>query len=194
MDEPGPRGTLCITNPSFEAYLPGDAQANQPSQSNPPGWMVCAGATATSSICGFRPTDQSQYVGLSVGLAPLLNNPGSIDTPLCTNLEVGVTYSLTVDVGLDTAPTDSGGAGEPPFLQIWGATTKCMTQGTSELLWSSPSLLNACEWRRTCKSFTPSAPYTDLILVPGTSGSSAFNAAPTYIVVDNLVASPFCGP
>jgi hypothetical protein len=192
IDEPGPRGTVCLIDKSFEVYLPGDAQANQPVQSHPLGWSVCAGALATSQICGLRPTDQDSYVGLSVGLAPYLNNPASIDTILCDTLEAGVTYALSVDVGLDTLQADSGGPGEPPFLQIWGATTACMAQGPYELLWSSPSLLNACMWRRVCKSFTPSAPYDHLVMIPGTSSSSAFRVGPTYIVVDNLVTPSAC--
>ena len=192
-DEPGPRGTICIGNKSFESYLPGDAQANQPVQPNPPGWKVCSGATATTPICGLRPTDQDSYVGLSVGLAPYLNNPGSIDGVLCEPLEVGVTYSLSADIGLDTLQADSGSPGEPPFLQIWGATDECITQGAAyELLWSSPSLLKTCGWKTYCNSFTPSAPYTHLVLIPGTSSSSAFWAGPTYIIVDNLVPSTAC--
>lgn len=197
MDEaPPPQGDVCLMNPSFErpvadaqARPAGDAQVTQPLTPNPPQWLVCAGSMASTSSCGLQPTEGDSYVGLSVGLAPLLNDPTSIDTTLCAPLEVGFTYSLTVDFGLDEPITDAGFPGEPPSLQILGSSAACTRK---ELLWRSPSLPNACIWRKFCMSFTPAAEYTHLLLVPETSSSSALSLAPTYVIVDNLVSTHGC--
>ena len=133
MDEPPlPPGTVCLENPSFERHLPGDAQASQPVQSMPLGWAVCAGVTANSSSCGLPPTNQDSYVGLSVGLvAPFVYGPASISSPLCAPLEVGTTYALTVDYGLDTPVPDAAGTGEPPALQNLGRHDEVRDEGAT---------------------------------------------------------------
>jgi hypothetical protein len=192
MDEPAlPPGTLCLEDPSFEKHLPGDAQVNQPVQNMPPGWVVCpGGVTANSSSCGLPPTDQDEYVGLSVGLvAPFVYGPGSISTQLCASLEVGTTYALTVDYGLDTPVPDAQSNGEPPALQIWGGTKQCEMK---EQLWRSASLPDACLWRTTCRTFVPSAAYRYLTLFPEIGSPSSLIYAQAYVIVDNLRPSPTC--
>jgi hypothetical protein len=191
MDEPPlPPGTICIEDPSFEKHLPGDAQVNQPVQNMPPGWVVCAGITASMSSCGLPPTDQDEYVGLSVGpAAPFVFGIGTISTKLCANLEAGTTYALTVDYGLDTPTPDAAGPGEPPALQIWGGTMPCEMK---EQLWRSASLPYACLWRTTCRTFAPSAAYNYLTLIPEIGSPSAVIYAQAYVIVDNLRPSPTC--
>ena len=185
MDEsepPAMPGAVCVNNFGFEAHLPGDAQAKQPLQPMPPGWQVCSGLTASTSSCRLPATQGDNYVGLSLGFLPFVG-PASIDGEFCNALEVGVAYSLSVDVGLDMPLTDSGSATQPPALQIWGATTTCMQQ---ELLGTSYPLVSACMWTSFCMNITPSAPYDHLVLVPETGSDTTLGLLPTYVIVDNL--------
>ncbi len=178
-----------LKNGSFEAHLPGDAQATQPLQRSPPGWVVCGGVTASTSSCKLRPTDGDSYVGLSLGLLPWVP-PASIDGIICA-LQVGATYSLSGDVGLDMPLTDSGSVAQPPSLQIWGGTAMC---SKDELL-NTISTPSACIWSRFCVNILPSGPDNHLVFDPATGSDSPFGDPTIYVIVDNLkLAVGACPP
>jgi hypothetical protein len=192
-DEPLPTGAaLCIPNPSFES-TPEDDAGPGPMLADPPGWLACSTPSSGSSACSLAATNGKSYLGLSVGLAPLLDNAASVDATLCATLVPGVDYSLALDLGLD-APVGDGGptSGEPPALQLRGSTTACDPNGETLLTFSG--VLDACVWKRICGVFKADQPYSHLVLVPETSRSTAFVFSQTNVLVDNLTSGGVCVP
>jgi hypothetical protein len=192
-DEPLPTGAaLCIPNPSFESS-PEDDAGPGPMLADPPQWLACSAPSSSSSACSLAATDGRSYLGLSVGLAPLLDNAASVDATLCATLVPGVNYSLALDLGLD-APVGDGGptSGEPPALQLRGSTTACDPNG--EPLLTFAGVLDACVWKRICGVFMADQPFTHLVLVPETSRSTGFVFSQTNVLVDNLTSGGVCAP
>jgi hypothetical protein len=192
-DEPPPAGApLCIPNPSFESTTEDDAGPG-PMLADPPQWLACSTPSTSSSACSLAPTDGRSYLGLSVGLAPLLNNASSVDATLCETLVPGVTYSLALDLGLDAPVGDSGPtSGEPPALQLRGSTIACDPNGEQLLTFSG--VLDACVWKRICGSFEADQPYTHLVLIPETSRSTGLVFSQTHVLVDKLTSGGVCLP
>jgi hypothetical protein len=180
---------ICIWNASFEP-LAGNAG---PLLAAPPLWQACSVNVPTPQICKLAPTDGSSYLGLSIGLAPYLTNPGSVDAMLCTALHAGVTYTLRLDLALDAPEGDASLSGEPPALQVRGSNTACDLRGT--LLARFSGATNTCGWRKSlCATITPDQEYWHLILVPEATSSTARVFFQTNLLVDNLTSGGTCPP
>lgn len=189
VDETAPPARICIPNPSFEPLLNRDA-GPVPVLAAPPLWLACSGNTLTPQLCVLPPTDGVTYLGLSIGYAPFLYNPASVDVPLCAALQPGVTYSLQLDFALDAPETDANPTGEPPALQIRGSTTVCDPQ--AELLLRFSGATNTCGWKSLCETFVPQQADTQLILVPEASSSTGVIYSQTNLLVDHLQSGGAC--
>jgi hypothetical protein len=180
---------ICISNPSFESLFPNDAQG--PLLADPPQWQACSSNTAPQPACVLPPTDGSSYLGLSIGLAPLLLNPASVDATLCQPLQPGITYSLSIDMALDAPPGDASTEGEPPALQVRGSNTACDPR--ADLLLRFSGATNTCGWTRgLCGTFVPQQTYSHLILIPEATSSTGPVYAQTNVLVDNLQSGIAC--
>jgi hypothetical protein len=182
---------LCIPNSSFETGPDFDAGMPGPLLTDPPGWTLCPGSTtAPQQACVLPPSDGSSYLGLSLGFAPLLIDPASVDVVLCQALQPGVTYSISADVALDAPPPgDAGTTGETPPLDIRASNDAC--DPASDVLLRL-SATNSCGWQHLCGTFVPQQSYTHLILVPQATASTALNFSQTNILVDNLGSGGAC--
>lgn len=189
VDETPPPAPICIPNPSFEPLLNRDA-GSVPILADPPLWLACSGNPLTTQACVLSPTDGVTYLGLSIGLAPYLYNPASVDVPLCAPLQPGVTYSLQLDFALDAQVSDASPTGEPPALQLRGSTTVCDPQ--AELLLRFSGATNTCGWKSLCETFVPQQADTQLILVPEASSSTGFIYSQTNLLVDDLQSGGAC--
>jgi hypothetical protein len=188
-DAPVPAGAaICIWNESFEP-LAGNAG---PLLAAPPLWQACSVNVPTPQICKLPPTEGSSYLGLSIGLAPYLTNPGSVDAMLCTALQPGVTYTLRLDLALDAPESDAGLSGEPPALQVRGSNTACDLRGT--LLARFSGATNTCGWKSLCATIMPDQVYWHLILVPEATSSTGRAFLQTNLLVDNLQSGGSCPP
>jgi hypothetical protein len=190
-DEPPIAGSpVCILNPSFES-TPEDDAGPGPMLANPPDWRACVTPGASTTSCTLPPTNGNSYLGLSIGLAPLLDNAASVDAELCQPLIAGVTYSVALELGLD-APVGDGGptSGEPPALQLRGSTTACDPNAVLLLRFSGVS--NTCRWKSLCGLFTPTQAYTHLVLIPETSSSTSFTFSQTSVLVDDITSGGYC--
>jgi hypothetical protein len=188
-DAPVPVGApICIPNPSFEIFS-GDAGPS-PLLTSPQDWQVCTGGGANKQTCQLPPTQGNTYLALSIGLAPLLYNPASVDSLLCDPLEMGVTYSLSVDIALDAPESDAGPPGEPPALQLRGSTSACDPQ--ADLLVRFSGATNTCSWKSLCATFVAQKPYSHLVLIPEATSSTGVVFAQTNMLVDNLRSGDPC--
>jgi hypothetical protein len=191
VDAPVAPAALCVPNRSFESIPSGDALAQGPLLTAPPQWQACSSSATMPKTCILPPTDGSSYLGLSIGFAPFLLNPASVDATLCQTLEAGVTYSLTIDLALDASPSDASPTGEPPALQVRASTTACDPQ--ADLLVRFSGATNTCGWRTSlCGTFTPQQVYSHLILIPEASSSTGLVFSQTNVLVDNLRSGGTC--
>jgi hypothetical protein len=190
-DAPAPvaAAALCILNPSFEPSSDG-AAGPSPLLADPPQWQACSGNTPTPQVCMLAPAEGSSYLGLSIGLAPFLPYPASVDSTLCAPIEPGVTYSLSLHLALDAPQSDASPAGEPPALQVWGSNTACDLQ--AELLARFSGATNTCGWKTLCATFVPDSVYTHLILIPEATSSTGVVFSQTNLLVDDLRSGGPC--
>jgi hypothetical protein len=187
--EAPPQGApLCIPNPSFEAEA--DSESAGPLVTDPPQWQVCTSSAANPPSCMLPPTDGSSYLGLSIGLAPFLPDPASVDATLCAPLEPGVAYSLSLDLALDAAESDASPSGEPPALQLRASNTACDPQ--ADLLWRFSGATNTCGWKSLCAIFVPRQAYTHIILIPEATSSTGYVFSETDLLVDHLHSEGSC--
>jgi hypothetical protein len=187
--EAPPQGDpLCIPNPSFEAES--DGEGSGPLVTDPPEWQVCTSSAANAQTCVLPPTDGSSYLGLSIGLAPFLPDPASVDATLCAPLEPGLTYSLSVDLALDAPESDASPSGEPPALQLRASNTACDPQ--ADLLWRFSGATNTCGWKSLCAIFVPRQAYNHIILIPEATSSTGFVFSQTDLLVDHLRSGGSC--
>jgi hypothetical protein len=187
---PAPGAAVCIPNPSFESFPSGDAVAQGPLLTAPLGWQACSSNATVPQTCMLPPTDGSSYLGLSIGFAPFLLNPASVDATLCQALEPGVTYSLSIDLALDAPASDASPAGEPPALQVRASNTTC--DAHADLILRFSGATNTCGWKPLCGTFTPQQTYSHLILIPEASSSTGFVFSQTNVLVDNLRSGVTC--
>ncbi len=191
-DAPVPPGAaLCIPNASFESFPSADALAQGPLLTDPLEWQACSSSPTTPPTCMLPPTDGSSYLGLSIGLAPFLLNPASVDATLCQDLEAGVTYTLSLDLALDAPASDASPTGEPPALQVRASNTACDPH--ADLLLRFSGATNTCGWKKSlCGTFTPQQVYSHLILIPEASSSTGLVFSRTNVLVDNLRSGVTC--
>jgi hypothetical protein len=193
-DAPSPpliAAPICISNESFEPIFADDALAQGPLLTDPPEWQVCSSSAATQQACVLPPTDGSSYLGLSIGLAPILLNPASVDNALCQPLQAGITYSLSLDLALDAPTADADTEGEPPALQVRGSNTACDPR--ADLLLRFSGATNTCGWRRgLCGTFVAQQTYSHLILIPEATSSTGLVYKETNLLVDNLRSGGPC--
>jgi hypothetical protein len=191
-EEIAPPAPICINNPSFEPLLDLDGGPIGV-LADPPYWLACTtNRLNPAPACVLPPTDGASYLGLSIGLAPYLYDPASVDIQLCAPLQPGVTYALKLDFALDAAQGDGSPGGEPPALQVWGGSAPCDTQAV--LLARFSGATNNCRWKTLCETFVPQAAYTHLILVPEATSSTDRIYYQTNLLVDNLRYDPACAP
>jgi hypothetical protein len=183
---------VCIPDPSFENDPSGDPPDSGPLVTAPPQWQVCSSSAANPPSCTLPPSDGSSYLGLSIGLAPLLFNPASVDATLCEPLVPGVTYLLSLDLALDASESDAAPPGEPPALQVRGSTTACDPQG--DLLLRFPPATNRCDWKSSCATFVARQAYSHLVLIPEATSSTGLVFSQTDLLVDNLRSDGTCAP
>jgi hypothetical protein len=189
-DAPSPSGApLCIPNPSFEPFLDG-ALGGPALMTDPPQWQACSTTTANPQSCTLPPTEGTSYLGLSIGLAPLLLNPASVDATLCMALEPGVTYSLAMELALDAPESDASPPGEPPALQVRASNKACDPQ--ADLLARFSPGANTCGWKPLCATFVPEQAYTHLILIPEATSSTGLVFSQTNVLVDDLRSGGSC--
>jgi hypothetical protein len=181
---------ICIPNPSFEIFS-GDA-AGSPLLTNPQDWQACSGGPANPQACMLPPTDGDTYLALSIGLAPFVLNPASVDSLLCEPLAAGVTYSLSVELALDAPGNDASPPGEPPALQLRGSSTACDPQ--ADLLVRFSGATNTCGWKSLCATFVPQQPYSHLVLIPEATSSTGLVFSQTNVLVDDLRSGGACPP
>ncbi len=187
---PPPGEAPCILNPSFEPSP--DGALGPVLMTAPPQWQACSALTASPQSCTLPPFDGTSYLGLSIGLVPLLPTPASVDTTLCALLEPGVTYSLTMELALDAPVTDASPPGEPPALQVRASNTACDPQ--ADLLARFSPGASTCGWRAVCATFVPQQAYSHLILVPEATSSTSPVFSQTNILVDDLRPGGSCPP
>jgi len=190
-DETQAPAMICIPNPSFEPLLDG-AAGTSPLLADPPLWQACDGNVPTSQTCKLPPFDGSSYLGLSIGLAPYLYNPASVDTALCAPLQAGTLYSLQLELALDAPDTDASPTGEPPALQVWGANAACDPH--PDLLARFSGATNDCGWKSLCATLVPQRAYSHVILVPEATSSTGMVFSQTNLLVDNLRSGGSCPP
>jgi len=190
-DAPIPPAGICFWNPSFESLIARNAGAS-PLLAAPPLWQACSANTPIPQICRLPPTEGSSYLGLSIGLAPVLSNPASVDTMLCAVLQPGVTYSLRLELALDAQESDASTTGEPPALQVRGSNTAC--DPLADLLARFSGATNTCGWKSLCATFVPKQVYTHLILIPEATRSTGSVFTQTNLLVDALHSGGSCPP
>jgi hypothetical protein len=190
-DAPIPVGApICIPNPSFEIFS-GDA-GSSPLLTAPQDWQACGGGAVNAQACMLPPAQGNTYLALSIGLAPFVFNPASVDSALCDPLEAGVTYSLSVELALDAPDTDASPSGEPPALQLRGSDTACDPQ--ADLLVRFSGATNTCGWKSLCATFVPQRAYSHLVLIPEATSSTGLVYSQTNMLVDDLRSGDVCPP
>ena len=191
-DAPAVQGApICILDPSFETAPDGDPFVS-PLATAPPDWQACSSSTANPQTCTPPPFDGSSYLGLSIGLAPVLFNPASVDGTLCEALQPGVTYSLSLELALDAPSSDASPVGEPPALQVRGSNTACDPH--ADLLVRFSGATNTCGWKPLCATFVAQQAYSHLILIPEATSSTGLVFSQTDLLVDDLRSGGSCPP
>ncbi len=144
IDCPGPTGTICVDNPSFEGPAPG---VSETVGFNAPPWQKC---TPTPDILNEGPVpDGNTY--LRLGGNDTMSE--TVSQLLCEPMIAGTTYSLTMQLASQEV------IGGPPSFEIWGSNEAC---GQSELLWASAPA--TATWTEHCASLTPSQDTTHITL------------------------------
>jgi len=160
---------LEVVNPSFEGP--------RGPHITPAPWNTCGITPDTqpgSWGIGLPPSNGNSYVGFVNGGSSWLEGASQ---QLSGNMQANVPYQFTIDL----AAVSSGGGGinpAPSSIDIFGAMSLC---GTTQLLWSSPSVANT-----TWQTFTVNT----MFLYVEKNSIQIHNILKTIYIFFNFILSP----
>ncbi|MEI6124608.1 MAG: PKD domain-containing protein [Bacteroidota bacterium] len=173
---------LTVNNPSFE----GTPQPHV----TPPGWDICMPGLTPDTQPGswgvtLPASNGSSYIGLVY--APSINYQEGAGQTLSSAMVAGTTYNFTIDLATPASADPITAILLPPWcdqLQLWGGMAGVNSGcDMSELLWTSPTVLNTT-WQTYPITFTPTSNWNHILFLIYTPLPACTDGQ--YIMMDNM--------